>query len=358
MGWVPPGPAHPERLALPLHLSGVAAAMFDDLPDSVAPSAVDDALHALRRGRDEMAARLPAETEILVDAYRVRLAAACPASAAPHRAEFQWAPATAARYLGLRALALHVAGDHSQIAQPAQAVKAAQPAQAAPRRRDGGALPVEQAVVAVMAGCMDAGGHRTPGPWLAQLGTAGQAVVQAHAQRWAQQAATWLPLRLIDPQSLHFLDDDWWPGRSNRDRTLVVHGRRDITVAIGNQRVAVTLAGGTARSPGAAEADAVSALAAILTDPHGRLARVVRVHPASGEVVAVDVTDTLLGHGVQVVLATMSAMASAIAGTAVPATTGPGCTWCDQRLECQPGTAWMNRPDRRVMGLPVPAGLV
>jgi len=152
---------------------------------------------------------------------------------------------------------------------------------------------------------------------------------------------------------LRLLRDDWWPGGARGERTLVVHGRRDLTVDVAGRRVGVTVAGGMASGPGAADADALGALAATLCDPRARLVRVVRVHPASGEVVATDVTPGLLARGLDVALATASALASG--GSEVAIRPGPLCTWCDHRGGCRPGTAWLCRPDRRAMGLPVHA---
>lgn len=334
-----------ERRALPLHLGPAAAALFDDLPEQVPAATADRALAALEHGRARLAELVPAGTELTVDAYRVRLAAGCPASAVGG-GEFRWTPATAARHLGLRALALHLCGDKAR--------------------------PIEGAVEAVLAERTECGGRRSPGPWLASLDPPGRAVARAQAQRWAEQAVAWLPLRLVNRESLHFLDDDWWPGRiraarpsgapagptdersrrrrASGDRTVVLHGRRDLTVDVGDRRVAITVAGGMARSPGAADADALTAVAATLCDPRGRLVRVVRVHPASGEVVATDVTGGLLDRGVTVALAAASALAGGPEGRATP---GPGCTWCVRRDGCQPGTAWLGRPDRRSMGLPL-----
>jgi len=320
---------HRQRAALPRHLHAAAAALFDHLPPPPERAVVDGARGRLEQGRTRLAADLGPETELTVDAYRVRLAAGCPASAVPGDDAFSWTPATAARHLGLRALALHLRGD-------------------AP-------LPVERAVEEVVADHVRHGGDRTPGPWLAELGPAGRAVARASAQRWAEQAVAWLPLRLVGPRSLRLLDDDWWPGGARGSRTLVVHGRRDLTVDVGGRRVAVTLAGGTARDPGATDVDALTALAATLCDPRGRLVRLVRVHPASGEVVVADVTAALVARGAAVALSTASVLAAAATHAPVATAPGPGCTWCDRREGCPPGAGWLRRPDHRSMGLPLPS---
>ena len=332
--WHPPGAGHPERGALPLHLRPVAAALFDDLPAPPAKAAVEAAVGSVAAGRDRIAAERPGMGEVVVDAYRVRLAAACPASAATGDDGFAWTPATAARNLGLRAVALHHCGDARPRGRPA-----------------GGAI--ERAVEVVMAEHASDGGERTPGPWLATLDDAGRAVARAQAQRWAEQAVAWLPLRLVDRGALRFLDDDWWPGGARNSRTLVVHGRRDLTVNVGGRRVAVTVASGAAQ-PQAGAVDALTALAATLCDRRSRLVRVVRVHPASGEVVATDVTPAVLDRGVEVVLSTAAAMAAAVAGAAVVTVPGAGCAWCRRLERCPPGLAWRTRPDRRSMGLPLP----
>lgn len=318
--WQAPQSDHPERLALPCHLLPAAAALFDDLPAPVAGAVVDQAVTCLTAA----AAALCAE-EVVIDAFRVRAAAACPATAALDE-PFTWAPATAARTLGLRAVALHLRGGAA-----------------------GAGLPVEAAVEAVVTEMVEAGGERSPGPWLSRLAPPARAVALAQARRWAEQAVAWLPLRLVGRRELRFLDDDWW---RSRPRGLVVHGRRDITVEAGGRRVAVTVAGGTAAGPSRAEVDALTALAGLLGDPRGRLVRVVRVHPASGEVVAVDVTPALVERGVEVVLATAAVLAQA-----EPAVSpGPGCTWCPRRAACAAGAGWLARPDRRSMGLPLQAG--
>ena len=321
--WQAPEPDHPERRALPGHLLPAAVALFDELPARLPGAVVDGAMARLTAG----AATLAPEVELLVDAFRVRAAATCPATAVPDPEEaFAWTPATAARTLGLRAVAHHLRGDS-------------------------GAMPIEEAVDAVVADLMADGGDRSPGPWLAQLTPPARAVALSHARRWAEQAVAWLPLRLVGRRELRFLDDDWWrPGaQASRGRGLVVHGRRDITVAVGGRQVAVTVAGGTASGPGLAEVDALTALAGLLGDPRGRLVRVVRVHPASGEVVSVDVTAALVERAVGVVLATAAVLAQP-----VPAVTpGPGCTWCPRRSACAAGTSWLERPDRRSMGLPL-----
>ncbi|MFP5376228.1 MAG: hypothetical protein ACLGIO_05530 [Acidimicrobiia bacterium] len=137
-----------------------------------------------------------------------------------------------------------------------------------------------------------------------------------------------------------------------------MHGRSDVTVDVAGRRVAVTLAGGTAAGPGLGDVDALNALAALLCDPRGRLVRVVRVHPASGEVAAVDVTPALLERGCQVVLATAALLAEAAGGHEARTVPGPGCTWCHRQECCEPGQAWLDRPDRRSMGLPLLAGRV
>jgi len=327
----PTGWAQPQRDTLPLHLRAAAAALFDDLPDPLPPSAVDEAAARLEQGRLRLSARVPSGTEVTVDAHRVRSAAGCPAAALGGDRPFGWSPATAARHLGLRAVALHLCGD----------------ADRAPRT-------IDQAVRTVMADLVATGAERTPGPWLAQLDTPGRAVAQAQAQRWAEQAVTWLPLRLVAPNSLRFLSDDWWPGGIRGGRTLVIHGRRDVTLDVGGRRVAVVVAGGAASGLGTADADAFGALAASLCDGRGRLVRMVRVHPASGEVVATDVNVDLLVRGVAVALATASALA-AVDGQAAthPSTV---CTWCERQDACRPGTEWLRRPDRRSMGLPVLSG--
>lgn len=332
--WEPPGPRDAERGALPLHLQPIAGALFDGLPAPPPASSIDAVVAALVAGRDRLAPRVPAGSEIVVDAYRARLAVSCPASVAGDSAAFRWTPAAAARHLGLRAVALHHCGD------------AGQP----PSGPAGAAL--EQAVAAVVAQHISAGGDRTPGPWLAQLDEGGRAVARAQAQRWAEQAVAWLPLRLVDRRCLRFLDDDWWPGGARSGRVLVVHGRRDVTLDIGGRRVAVTMAGGPTTAEAAA-VDALTALAATLCDRRGRLVRVVRVHPASGEVAAADVTPALLAHGVEVVLSTAAAMAGGGAGQDVPTAPGPGCTWCHRLDRCPAGAAWTARPDRRSMGLPL-----
>ncbi len=323
--WQAPEPDHPERRALPGHLVPAAVALFDDLPARLPGAVVDGAMARLTAG----AATLAPEVELLVDAFRVRAAATCPATAVPDPEEaFAWTPATAARTLGLRAVAHHLRGDS-------------------------GATPIEEAVDDVVADLMADGGDRSPGPWLTQLTPPARAVALSHARRWAEQAVAWLPLRLVGRRELRFLDDDWWrPGTHKRGDPgpgLVVHGRRDITVAVEGRRVAVTVAGGSASGPGLAEVDALTALAGLLCDPRGRLVRVVRVHPASGEVVSVNVTAALVERAVGVVLATAAVLAQA-----EPAVTpGPGCTWCPRRAACAAGTSWLERPDRRSMGLPL-----
>lgn len=332
--WQAPEPDHPERLALPSHLLPAAAALFDDLPAPVAGAVTDQAVTRLTAG----AAVLTAE-EVVIDAFRVRAAAACPATAALDE-PFTWAPATAARTLGLRAVAHHLRGGAA-----------------------GAGLPVEAAVKAVVTELVEAGGERSPGPWLSQLAPPARAVALAQARCWAEQAVAWLPLRLVGHRELRFLDDDWWRSRARRGGRpgpalrgeaggLVVHGRRDITVEAGGRRIAVTVAGGTASGSSLAEVDALTALAGLLGDPRGRLVRVVRVHPASGEVVAVDVTPALVERGVEVVLAT----AAVLVQDEPAVSTGPGCTWCSRRSACAAGTAWLARPDRRSMGLPLLAG--
>lgn len=332
--WEPPGPREAERAALPLHLQPIAEALFDGLPVPLPSSTIDAAVAALVAGRDRLAPLVPAGSEIVVDAYRARLAASCPASVAGDSAAFGWTPAAAARHLGLRAVALHHCGDTGQP----------------PPRPAGHAL--EQAVVAVVAQHISAGGDRTPGPWLAELDEGGRAVARAQAQRWAEQAVAWLPLRLVDRRCLRFLNDDWWPGGARSGRILVVHGRRDLTLDIGGRRVAVTMAGGPATAEASA-VDALTALAATLCDQRARLVRVVRVHPASGEVAAADVTPALLARGIEVVLATAAALAAGGAGHNVATAPGPGCTWCDRLHGCAAGTAWTAGPDRRSMGLPL-----
>ncbi|MEO5679496.1 MAG: hypothetical protein ABIS47_07505, partial [Acidimicrobiales bacterium] len=194
----------------------------------------------------------------------------------------------------------------------------------------------------------------------------GRAVAVAGARRWAEQALAWLPLRLVGRDQLRFLDDDWWrprpggaathptrAGAATADGRLVVHGRRDMTIDAAGARVAVTVASGAASGPGLADVDALTALAGLLCDRRGRLVRVVRVHPASGQVVAVDVTASLVERGVEVVLATAAVLALGAAGAEPPAVPGPGCTWCHRRDGCGPGVAWLGRPDRRSMGLPL-----
>ena len=329
----PPGLGDPAREALPLHLRATAAGLLDDLPYPPPPALGDAAAAAVAAERDRLATVVPAGTELTIDAYRVRQAAMCPASASGG-VGFRWTPAGAARHLGLRALALSVCGDAGDD-------------RPAPR-------PVEQAVRDVISELVRSGGDRTPGPWLASLGPAGRAVAVAQAQRWAEQAVAWLPLRLLGPRSLRFLDDDWWPGGVAGRRTLVLHGRRDLTLDLGGVWVGVTLASGGAKDPGAADADALGALAATLCDPRGRLVRVVRVHPASGEVVAVDVTADLLDRGVAAVLRTASALASAAVGVEVATRPSAACTWCDRLAGCRPGATEVGRPDPRSMGLPVP----
>jgi hypothetical protein len=334
--WEPPDPGHPERVALPLHLRPVAAALFDHLPEPPPAAAVEAAMVALAQGRDRLALERPVGGEILVDAYRARLVAGCRASVVGGGGDFAWTPATAARHLGLRAVALHHSGDEG-----------------GPQGRRAGRA-VEQAVEVVLDEHVRDGGDRTPGPWLAALDGAGRAVARAQAQRWAEQAVAWLPLRLIDRGALRFLDDDWWPGGPRSGRSLVIHGRRDLTVAMGRRRVAITLAGGAATAE-AVVIDALTALAATLCDRRGRLVRVVRVHPASGEVVATDVSPALLERGVAVVLATAAAVVAEGTGEAGAPSPGPGCRWCHHRDSCAAGGTWLRRPDRRSMGLPLPA---
>lgn len=387
--WQAPALDHPERQALPGHLRPAAAALFDGLPEALPGRVIDEAASRLTTA----AATLAPAVELTVDAFRVRAAATCPATAVPDPDEpFAWTPATAARTLGLRAVAHHLRGAAA-----------------------GAGVPVETAVDAVVAELIDTGGERSPGPWLAGLPPPARAVALAQARRWAEQAVAWLPLRLVGRRELRFLDDDWWrararaappsgtgtvraaspsearpaqavppsgtgtaqatpPSRAGLPRTapswgmgpvgaaprcgseraagLVVHGRRDITVEVAGHRVAITVAGGAASGPGLADVDAVTALASLLCDPRGRLVRVVRVHPASGAVLAVDVTAALVERGVEVVMATAAVLAQD-----VPAMTpGPGCTWCPRRAVCGPGGAWLDRSGRRSMGLPLPGG--
>ncbi len=361
-GWEASRTPDPGRAALPLHLHAAAAALFDDLPGSVP----DPVAHAAVAGVESIRARLrslvPAGAELLIDGYRSRLALACPASARPDPDGFRWTPATAARHLGLRALALHLCGAGTRATPEGERARAgATPSVRATAAERGAptfppawpglpvrSMPIELAVDTVIAEHIRNGAARSPGPWLAGLDPAGRAVAQAQAQRWAEQAADWLPLRLAAPGSLRFLADDWWPG-GRGERTLVLHGRRDVTVDVARRRVAVTVAGGTAAAPGAETTDAVTALAATLCDPRGRLVRVVRVHPASGEVVATDVTTALVERGLQAVQATASALVSGASPTP-----GPGCTWCHRLASCPSGAAWLGRPGRRSMGLPLP----
>jgi len=333
-----------ERLALPAHLRPAAAALFDDLPEAQAGAWVDSAGRRLEAGAAALVEKLPPGSEITVDAFRVRAAAGCPAAGVSGAAlPFSWSPATAARTIGLRAVSYHLRGHHGGTS-------------------NGGGRPglcaIESAVDAVVAELIAGERDRTPGPWLAGLSPPARAVVAAHARRWAEQAVAWLPLRLVGNRELRFLDDDWWPPRSRsrndvQAHSLRVHGRRDITVEVGGRRVAVSVVGGTASGAGLAEVDALTALAALLCDPKGRLVRVVRCHPASGEVVAFDVTAPLLDRAVEVVLATACVLGKASLGAEPEAVPGPGCTWCHRREVCGPGTAWLNRPDRRSMGLPL-----
>ena len=340
--WQAPGPDHPERRALPDHLLPSAAALFDDLPAPLPGLVVDGAAARLRTATATLAPGI----ERTVDGFAIRAAATCPASAGlDPDVPFAWSPATAARTLGLRAVAHHLRGE--QPPQPAS------PAHG---------LPIEGAVAAVVDELMDSGGERTPGPWLAGLPAPARAVAVAQARRWAEQAVAWLPLRLVGSRALRFLGDDWWRSQARpaarrppsalpgaRAGTLVVHGRRDLTLDLAERRVAVTVAGGLASGPGLVDADALTALAALLCDPKGRLVRVVRVHPASGQVVAVNVTAELVERAVAVVLATAAVLAQAHPEP----TPGPGCTWCPRRSSCAAGTTWLERPDRRSMGLPL-----
>ncbi|MEO5678707.1 MAG: hypothetical protein ABIS47_03465, partial [Acidimicrobiales bacterium] len=238
-------------MALPWHLRPAAAALFDGLAPPLPALVVEGAMARLAARAAALVADRAAGTEITVDAFRVRAAAGCPAATvAEAEGSFTWTPATAARTLGLRAVAYHLRGDG----------------------RDG--VPVEAAVEVVVADLMRAGGERTPGPWLAGLGPAGRAVAVAGARRWAEQALAWLPLRLVRRRQLRFLDDDWWRPQSGGaathraradapapGRRLVVHGRRDLTIGAAGARVAVTVAGGAASGPGLADVDALTALA-------------------------------------------------------------------------------------------------
>ncbi len=364
----PPGPDHLERRALPAHLHPAAAALFDDLPEPVAGSAVQAAIARLEARAAELAARAEPHSEVIVDAFAVRSVAGCPAAMAGPGEPFSWTPATAARTIGLRAVAYHLRG-----------------ASAGAGAAERGTPPVEASVEAVMAELVGSGGDRTPGPWLAALTPPARAVAVSQARRWAEQAVAWLPLRLVGPRGLRFLNDDWWPPRGratsrrggspvesaqNPDqpipatfgvdqpvraarRELVVHGRRDITVEVSGLRVAVTVTGGAASGSGLADVDALTAFAAVACDPKGRLVRVVRVHPASGEVAAVDVTPALVARGAEVVLATASVLADLASGAEVAASPGPTCPWCPRLGACPAGAAWAARPDRRSMGLPL-----
>ena len=350
--WEPPGSDHPQRLALPAHLRPAAAALFDDLPEALPGLVVDGAGARLDARAGDLAATLEPGAEVTVDAFQVRRATSCPAAAvADDEVPFTWTAATAARTLGLRALAYHLRGD-----VPAQ------------RRGEPRGVPVEAAVEEVVVDLIASGSERSPGPWLAGLAPPARAVAVAQARRWAEQAVAWLPLRIVGGHELRFLQDDWWPprswaaapgggsrvGRGGRGgRGLVLHGRRDITVAVAGRRVAVTLAGGTTSAPGLADVDALTALAGLLCDPRGRLVRVVRVHPASGEVAAVDVTEALVERAVEVVSDTAALLAQLSAGEEPRAVPGAGCNWCHRREGCQPGTAWLGRAARRSMGLPL-----
>ncbi len=346
--WEPPEPGHPQRLALPAHLRPAAAALFDDLPE-VLPGLVAEGADARLDARaGDLAQILGPGADITVDAFRIRRVTSCPAAAVDDDAPFTWTAATAARTIGLRAVAFHLRGD----------VAGQGPGGARGR-------PVESAIEAVVADLMAGGGERGPGPWLADLPPPARGVALAHARRWAEQAVAWLPLRLVGDHELRFLQDDWWPPRSRAaargaggcggpgGRGLVVHGRRDITVDAAGRRVAVTVAGGAASDPGLAEVDALTALAALLCDPRGRLVRVVRIHPASGEVAAVDVTAALVERAVEVVSDTAAVLAEIARGEEAKAVPGPGCTWCHRREACRPGRAWLGRADRRSMGLPL-----
>lgn len=262
-GWQPPAPDHRQRLGLPAHLRPAAAALFDDLPEVLAGLVVEGAEARLDAGAADLVARLEPGREVIVDGFQVRRATSCPAAAvSDDEVPFAWTAATAARTVGLRAVAYHLRGDR-----------------AAHCRGEPQDRPVESAVEEVVADLVAGGGERSPGPWLAGLAPPARAVAVAQARRWAEQAVAWLPLRLVGDGELRFLQDDWWPprsrapaptedGRSGRSghggRALVVHGRRDITVAVAGRRVAVTVAGGTVLGPGLAEVGALTALAGVL----------------------------------------------------------------------------------------------
>lgn len=80
---------------------------------------------------------------------------------------------------------------------------------------------------------------------------------------------------------------------------------------------------------------------------------VVRVDPATGHRVSVDITEGRLGGAVERIARSAAAKAAMLSGEAAPpGSPGSQCRWCERIGDCVEGQEWRKRPLEYVGGLP------
>jgi hypothetical protein len=330
---------HTRTGPLPPHLALVAEAVEAPLPAPLTADEVAAPIGRLVEALAVQAARLPEGSSVVVDPFTLTRALQCPASRSlePEGPPFAWSPHTSARWLGMKALEAFATGHSNTVA--AAVAAACDGVGTADREAEG----------------------RPWGPpvWLRDEASPGaRAATVAAARQWAEQAVQWVPWsRWRAPAHRLRFDPNRkpWPSGTRR---VGVKARWEADLrpdATTRSRVQLLLVGAVPGSAAASTAVQLAALGGWLAEPRpGRgPARVVCVHPAGGEVVAVPVEADLLGAAADAVITAATTLVDAVLTEPLVTSPGPACRWCPRASACEDGTVWLRRPDRRVAGLPV-----
>lgn len=258
-----------DGLALHLQLPRAATvtdALLDPGGASVGEEDVERLRAVLRRGLDELVASVPAGARVEVDGYRAGLALHDPdACSADDR--FTPSPSTCRRAVG----------------------------NAAVERSLRSGMPPAAAVADVLAEAVAADGGASPpwwARWVATLGPAALAVVQAEAIGHATDLWTALDWRRLGPRVAIGGPARRWECR--RRGRLVLKGTADVTVWAGDRPAALVVGTGAAPADWRVRLGWPALVAAAAHGARATPRRVVGVWPASGQIRILPVDSGLL----------------------------------------------------------------
>jgi hypothetical protein len=273
-------------------------ALTDALIASPGADVAADALGELRttlvRDLSALVADLPSGDELVLDGYRLRMAAYDPERCAAEAA-FVPSPRVTRRAVGIVAVDRFVRG---RSPAPATAVAeilsaVAQEAGSAPRR----------------AG---ADGSRPPwwAEWYCGLGPGGRAVVEAEAVTWATQLSTALQWERFQRPPVIGGRDDWWacPGA----RRLTLKGRADVRALVGGRQALLVVSGGVPTPGWRIDLGFPALVAALVRGERGVPVRVVGTWPSCGQFRALEVDAGVLVDAARAVVSAVGTWVDAM----------------------------------------------